>query len=67
MEGTLLSAVVAQNPAGVVRVVLTNGVTDYSASAEQPSRLIIDLYSNGKLAQTAVLTAKADGDSAARL
>ena len=66
-EGTLLSAVrLAQNPAGVVRVVLdVNGVTDYSASLlNNPSRLIIDLYSNGKLAQTAVLTAKADGDSA---
>jgi N-acetylmuramoyl-L-alanine amidase len=50
-DGTMLSAVrVAQNPLGVVRVVLdVNGVTDYSASLlNDPSRLVIDLYSTGK-------------------
>jgi N-acetylmuramoyl-L-alanine amidase len=62
-DGTILSGVrVAQNPSGIVRVVLdVNGVTDYSASLlGNPSRLVIDLYSNGQ----AVQTAKAgDGDS----
>jgi N-acetylmuramoyl-L-alanine amidase len=64
-DGTILSGVrVAQNPSGIVRVVLdVNGVTDYSASLlNNPSRLVIDLYSNGQ----AVETAKAgdgDGDS----
>jgi N-acetylmuramoyl-L-alanine amidase len=46
---------VAQNPSGVVRVVLdVNGVTDYSASLmNSPSRLVIDLYTNGEAVQTA--------------
>jgi N-acetylmuramoyl-L-alanine amidase len=55
-DGTILSAVrVAQNPSGVVRVVLdVNGVTDYSASlTNSPSRLVIDLYTNGEAVQTA--------------
>jgi len=55
-DGTILSAVrVAQNPSGVVRVVLdVNGVTDYSSSLlNNPSRLVIDLYPNGPPVQTA--------------
>jgi N-acetylmuramoyl-L-alanine amidase len=55
-DGTILSAVrVAQNPSGIVRVVLdVNGVTDYSAKLQSdPSRLVIDLYSNGEPLQTA--------------
>jgi N-acetylmuramoyl-L-alanine amidase len=55
-DGTILSAVrVAQNPSGIVRVVLDlNGVTDYSASlVNNPSRLVIDLYSSGEAVQTA--------------
>jgi N-acetylmuramoyl-L-alanine amidase len=47
VEGDLLSAVrVAQNQAGVVRVVLTvNGVKDYTASLlTNPPQLVIDLY-----------------------
>jgi len=45
--GTLVSNVrVAQNPSGVVRIVLdVNGVKDYTASLlSKPSRLVIDLY-----------------------
>jgi N-acetylmuramoyl-L-alanine amidase len=45
--GTLVSNVrVAQNPSGVVRIVLdVNGVKDYTASLlGRPSRLVIDLY-----------------------
>jgi len=55
-DGTILSAVrVAQNPSGVVRVVLdVNGVTDYSASLmNSPSRLVIDLYTSGEAVQAA--------------
>ena len=55
-DGTILSAVrVAQNPSSVVRVVLdVNGVTDYTASLlNNPSRLVIDLYSNGEAVQIA--------------
>ena len=47
VEGNLLSAVrVAQNQAGVVRVVLdVSGVKDYSASLlNDPPQLVIDLY-----------------------
>jgi N-acetylmuramoyl-L-alanine amidase len=47
VDGRLLSAVrVAQNQAGVVRVVLdVNGVKDYTASlSSNPPQLIIDLY-----------------------
>src|SRR6266478_1065140 len=54
-DGTILSAVrVAQNPSGVVRVVLdVNGVTDYSASLlNNPSRLVIALYRSGEAVQT---------------
>jgi N-acetylmuramoyl-L-alanine amidase len=64
-DGTILSGVrVAQNPSGIVRVVLdVNGVTDYSASLlSNPSRLVIDLYSNGQAVQTAK-TGEGDGDS----
>jgi len=49
VEGDLLSAVrVAQNQAGVVRVVLNiNGVKDYTASLlTNPPQLVIDLYAN---------------------
>jgi N-acetylmuramoyl-L-alanine amidase len=49
VEGDLLSAVrVAQNQAGVVRVVLNvNGVKDYAASLlSNPPQLVIDLYPN---------------------
>jgi N-acetylmuramoyl-L-alanine amidase len=55
-DGTILSAVrVAQNPSSVVRVVLdVSGVTDYTASLlNNPSRLVIDLYSNSETVQTA--------------
>jgi len=47
VEGELLSAIrVAQNHAGVVRVVLdVNGVKDYTASlSHNPTQLLIDLY-----------------------
>ncbi len=61
VDGKLLSAVrVAQNQAGVVRVVLdVNGVKDYTASLmSNPPQLIIDLY--GSAAPSApVRTAKA--------
>ncbi|HTT33091.1 MAG TPA: N-acetylmuramoyl-L-alanine amidase [Methylomirabilota bacterium] len=49
VEGNLLTAVrVAQNHAGVVRVVLdVNGVKDYTASlTKNPTQLLIDLYGN---------------------
>jgi N-acetylmuramoyl-L-alanine amidase len=74
-DGTILNGVrVAQNPSGIVRVVLdVNGVTDYSATLQNnssqglqaqtpkpgPCRLVIDLYSSGE----AVQTAKASGGS----
>jgi N-acetylmuramoyl-L-alanine amidase len=64
-DGTILSGVrVAQSPSGIVRVVLdVNGVTDYSASLlNNPSRLVIDLYSNGQAVQTAK-AGGGDGDS----
>ena len=60
VEGDLLSAVrVAQNQAGVVRVVLNvNGVKDYSASLlTNPPQLVIDLYPDTRGA--AVRAAKA--------
>jgi N-acetylmuramoyl-L-alanine amidase len=60
VEGDLLSAVrVAQNQAGVVRVVLTvNGVKDYTASLlTNPPQLVIDLYPDTRGA--AVRAAKA--------
>lgn len=49
VSGDLLSNIrVAQNPSGVVRIVLdVNGVKDYTASLlSKPSRLVIDLYAN---------------------
>jgi N-acetylmuramoyl-L-alanine amidase len=49
VDGDLLRAVrVAQNQAGVVRVVLdVNGVKDYTVSlANNPPQLVIDLYAN---------------------
>jgi len=60
VEGELLSAVrVAQNQAGVVRVVLNvNGVKDYTASLlTNPPQLVIDLYPDTRGA--AVRAAKA--------
>jgi N-acetylmuramoyl-L-alanine amidase len=60
VEGDLLSAVrVAQNQAGVVRVVLSvNGVKDYTASLlSNPPQLVIDLYPDSRGA--AVRAAKA--------
>jgi N-acetylmuramoyl-L-alanine amidase len=66
-EGPILSSVrVAQNPAGVVRVVLdVNGVADYTASLlNNPSRLVIDLYSNAQPVQMAK-TGDGEADSAA--
>jgi len=59
VDGRLLTAVrVAQNHAGVVRVVLNvNGVKDYTASlANNPPQLLIDLYGNSPAAP--VRTAK---------
>ena len=59
VEGDLLSAVrVAQNQAGVVRVVLNvNGVKDYTASLlTNPPQLVIDLYPDTR--RSAVRAAK---------
>jgi N-acetylmuramoyl-L-alanine amidase len=61
VEGSLLTAVrVAQNHAGVVRVVLdVNGVKDYAASlTRNPTQLVIDLYGNSP-AKEPVQTAQA--------
>jgi N-acetylmuramoyl-L-alanine amidase len=63
VEGNLLKSVrVAQNQAGVVRVVLdVNGVKDYTASLlNGPTRLVIDLYASERALRAA--KAKA-GDS----
>jgi len=60
VEGDLLSAVrVAQNQAGIVRVVLNvNGVKDYTASLlTNPPQLVIDLYPDTR--RSAVRAAKA--------
>jgi N-acetylmuramoyl-L-alanine amidase len=60
VDGGLLTAVrVAQNHAGVVRVVLdVNGVKEYSASlTKNPAQLLIDLYANSPAAE-AVQTAQ---------
>ncbi len=66
VSGNLLSKVrVAQNQAGVVRVVLdVNGVQDYAASLlKKPTRLVIELYSTSRGAKPeAVETAKANGN-----
>lgn len=54
VDGGLLTAVrVAQNHAGVVRVVLdVNGVKDYSALlTSNPTQLLIDLYGNSPAAE----------------
>jgi N-acetylmuramoyl-L-alanine amidase len=61
VDGGLLTAVrVAQNHAGVVRVVLdVNGVKDYSALlTSNPTQLLIDLYGSSPAAEP-VRTAKA--------
>jgi len=63
----MISAIrVAQNPAGMVRVVLdVNGVRDYSASLldstakKGPSRLVVDLYASAQAMQTAQAVATA--------
>ncbi|MFI5098525.1 MAG: N-acetylmuramoyl-L-alanine amidase [Candidatus Acidiferrales bacterium] len=64
VSGNLLSKVrVAQNQAGVVRVVLdVNGVQDYAASLlKRPTRLVIELYSISRGAKPeAVETARAN-------
>jgi N-acetylmuramoyl-L-alanine amidase len=63
VEGDLLSAVrVAQNQAGVVRVVLTiNAVKDYTASLlSNPPQLVIDLYPNTRSATVRAAKAKRD-------
>jgi len=64
VEGDLLSAVrVAQNQAGVVRVVLNiSGVKDYTASLlTNPPQLVIDLYPNAHGAAVRVAKAKRSG------
>ena len=65
VSGNLLSKLrVAQNQAGVVRVVLdVNGVQDYAASLlKKPTRLVIELYSTSHGAKPeAAETAKANG------
>src|SRR6266436_3117532 len=61
VEGDLLSAVrVAQNQAGVVRVVLNiNGVKDYTASLlTNPPQLVIDLYPDTRAAAVRAARAK---------
>ena len=61
VEGNLLTAVrVAQNHAGVVRVVLTvNGVKDYAATLlSNPAQLVVDLYPNTKADQVRAAKAK---------
>jgi len=67
VSGNLLSKIrVAQNQAGVVRVVLdVNGVQDYAASLlKKPTRLVIELYSTGHVTKPeAVETAKATGNA----
>jgi N-acetylmuramoyl-L-alanine amidase len=67
VSGNLLSKVrVAQNQAGVVRVVLdVNGVQDYAASLlKKPTRLVIELYSTGHVVKPeAVETARATGNA----
>ncbi len=66
VSGNLLSKVrVAQNQAGVVRVVLdVNGVQDYAASLlKKPTRLVIELYSTSRETKSQTLkTARASGN-----
>src|SRR5260221_41953 len=67
-DGAMVSAVrVAQNPAGVVRVVLdVNSVKDYTASLlSKPNRLVIDLYANSKAMQPAEASGTAVADTPA--
>jgi N-acetylmuramoyl-L-alanine amidase len=70
VSGGLLTQVrVAQNQAGVVRVVLdVNGVRDYAASlTKKPARLIIELYNAAPQPKAdAVVTAKASKSPANR-
>jgi len=69
VSGNLLSKVrVAQNQAGVVRVVLdVNDVQDYAASLlKKPTRLVIELYSTSRGAKPEPAeTAKANGNGKA--
>jgi N-acetylmuramoyl-L-alanine amidase len=65
VDGRLLTAVrVAQNQAGVVRVVLdVNGVKDYTASlSSNPPQLLIDLYGTAS-PESPVRSAKAKRDA----
>jgi N-acetylmuramoyl-L-alanine amidase len=67
VSGDLLSAVrVAQNQAGVVRVVLNvSGVKDYAASLiSNPPRLVIFLYSDTRRSETARAAKIRDGAAA---
>src|SRR6266851_3487512 len=67
VEGDLLSAVrVAQNQAGVVRVVLNvNGVKDYIASLlSNPPQLVIDLYPDSRGAVVRAAKARRNGPQA---
>src|SRR6266851_5346153 len=67
VEGDLLSAVrVAQNQAGVVRVVLNvNGVKDYTASLlSNPPQLVIDLYPDSRGAVVRAAKARRNGPQA---
>jgi N-acetylmuramoyl-L-alanine amidase len=70
VSGNLLSNVrVAQNPSGVVRIVLdVNGVKDYTASLlSKPSRLVIDLYANPQALTASKASAPpSDSEEAAR-
>src|SRR6266853_949635 len=66
VEGDLLSAVrVAQNQAGIVRVVLTiNGVKDYTASLlTNPPQLVIDLFPDAHGAAVRAAKAKRNATS----
>src|SRR2546430_935114 len=67
VDGRLLTAVrVAQNHAGVVRVVLNvNGVKDYTASlTNNPSQLLIDLYGNSPAAPVRTAQVKSGQEAA---
>jgi N-acetylmuramoyl-L-alanine amidase len=69
VNGELLSAVrVAQNQAGVVRIVLdVNGVKDYSASLlNNPTRLVIDLYGDSHASGNSLRAAKTKQRQAAQ-
>jgi N-acetylmuramoyl-L-alanine amidase len=67
VEGDLLTAVrVAQNQAGIVRVVLdVNGVKDYTASLlSNPPQLVIDLYPDSHAAAVRAAKAKRNKQAA---